>query len=113
MRIIGTTRGGFLVDATGEELANLAGYQYDGQYTMYYGDRLTIKTLDVLANGCAGKVLQIGDEFAISKAWKQILRNAGRVLEIELIRKSLEGAIHNLDMAEPFLNEPEPQKEGV
>ena len=54
------------------------------------------------------QVIDIGTEFNISEAWKQIHRNDERVREIELIKKSLECASVNLTMVEPFLTEPNP-----
>ena len=103
MKIIGTTRSGFLLDATAQEISALAGAQYRQVCRGYDNDYLTIYSEECSQENT--NKLHIGDEFAISAAWEQIHRNKEREREIELIKKSLECAIHNLDMTVPFLKE--------
>jgi hypothetical protein len=98
VKIIGKTETGYLLDAKAYEVAALSGHDlqhYDS------GDSRIIL--------CEGwPTMHVGTEFKVDVAWRQIHRNANREREIELIKQSLEGAIHNLTMAEPFLVEPKP-----
>jgi hypothetical protein len=94
MEIVGTWGRDVLVKATAEECDQLAG-----------------KTISFSGNYSWDRSIVLGTKFDITAAFSQIHRNEKRKEEIDMIRKSLEGAINNLDLVQNFLTEPQPEVE--
>lgn len=101
MKVIARVDAGkYLVEATLQELASLADrkihtdeHDPEGSYQSSRRD-----------------CIKIGTEFKISNAWAQIHRNDKRKAEVQTVRKQLEAVITQLDMIEPFLDEPKPEE---
>lgn len=53
------------------------------------------------------EAVKVGTSFDVKSAFHQIHRNDSRKRDVEMVRQSLKGILANLDMLEPFLDEPE------
>ena len=90
----------YIVEASLEELAALANkkivdteHDPEGSYSSSRRDCIAVSTT-----------------FEINKAWSQIHRNEKRKGEVFTVKRQLEAIITQLDMIEPFLEEPKPEE---
>ena len=90
MKIIGTTKQGFLLEATDNEIANLVGY-----YSAY-----TIKS-----KFNKREVVEVGDQIKVAEMYKSFDELVSKVKTMEQIRASLRAVAASMEIVDPLLRE--------
>ena len=90
MKVIGTTKRGFLLDASDDEIANLIGYH--SAYT-------------VKSKFLKREVVNVGDEIQIGEMYKSLTELVGKVKTMEQIRASLLAVAASMEIVDPLLRE--------
>jgi hypothetical protein len=90
MKVIGTTKRGFLLDASDDEVARLIGY-----YSSYA----------VRDKFRKSKVVNVGDEIQISEMYNSLIELVGKVKTMEQIRASLRAVAASMEIVDPLLRE--------
>lgn len=90
----------YIVEATLQELAALAdkkitGDEPDTESGYQYSRR---------------ECIAVGTTFNINAGWTQINRNDKRKAEVFTVKRQLEAIVAQLEMIEPFLDEPKPEE---
>lgn len=97
MKIIGSTRTGWLLDATGEETSNLMGYR--GNYERRERDKST------------GYDLKVGDAIPIGAMFDRLYRMANMERELTEISAKLKAASDFVNTALPTIQRVSEKKE--
>jgi RNA polymerase-interacting CarD/CdnL/TRCF family regulator len=87
MKIIGTTKGGFILEASENELANLTGYYSEYQRR----------------DKAAEKELKVGDTIMVSEMYHRLYVIARRRGEIKTAQKMLLDAASELELVDPII----------
>ena len=90
MKVIGTTKRGFLLDASDDEIAKLIGY-----WSAY-----TVKS-----KFAKREVVNVGDEIQIAEMYKSITELVDKVKTMEQIRASLRAVAASMEIVDPLLRE--------
>jgi hypothetical protein len=90
MKVIATTKRGFLLDASDDEVAKLIGY-----YSAY-----TVKSKFSKSN-----VVNVGDEIQIAEMYKSLSELVGNVKTMEQVRASLRCVAASMEIVDPLLRE--------
>ena len=90
MKVIGTTKTGFLLEATDNEVANLIGY-----YSAY-----TVKS-----KFSQREVVNVGDNIQIHAMYNCLKELTGKLATMEQVRASLRAVAASMEIVDPLLRE--------
>jgi hypothetical protein len=90
MKVIATTRTGFLLSASDEEIAKLIGYYSAYAFKSKLGRR---------------EVVEVGDEIKVADMYNCLSELMGKIKTMEQIRASLRAVAASMEIVDPLLRE--------
>ena len=90
MKVIGTTKHGFILEASDNEIANLIGYYSAYTVKSKFGKR---------------EVVNVGDDIQIGAMYNCLTELVGKVKTMEQVRASLRAVAASMEIVDPLLRE--------
>jgi hypothetical protein len=90
MKVIATTKTGFLLEASDNEIANLIGY-----YSAYHVKNRFAKR----------EIVNVGDEIKIADMYNSLCGLVGKIQTMEQVRASLRAVAASMEIVDPLLRE--------